>query len=1392
MEAKVVENPAPPDPMDPQNAAYCGGDPIPSIRVDDPGDQYTVKWYVNATGSTMASGSTAGKNGEIFTPSMDATATYYAEVEIDATGCVSINRLGITITRNPASSSPANPIGANYCSGESIPSIRVDDPGNGITVKWYTSLTGSAEASGTISGNNGEIFTPNSDATITYYAELVSDETGCISITRTTVTVTRYPLPAAASNPQGASFCSGDPTPPIRVNDPGTGLTIKWYTTATGNSVATGTTSGLREEIFTPDIKESAIYYAAVVNNTSGCTSANRVAVNLTANTSPSAPVNPIGASYCDGSPVPSIQVNNPGTGYVVNWYSTIVGNIQAAGILSGSNGEVFTPQANQSATYFAEVENETTGCTSNTRTTVSVVKLSAPFPPSNPIGNQYCSDEPIPSIRVNDPGNGLTIVWYTNTSGTTFATGMTTGNNGEIFTPANNSSATYYAAVEDDVTGCINLTRVGVPVVKNTLPPNASNPVGNSYCPGQGLPTINVDNPGDDLEVYWFDSATDGNLAKGTTGGLNGEQFTPDNPGTAVYYAEVIDEITGCISAGRLGVVLSEDPLACKDTEILSFSFKEQKNSTIFDKINHKIELDVRYGTPLTNLIAYFTLPLGATAEVNGMVQESGSTINDFTNDLIYTVISADGVTTQDWTVSVDVALNDSTDILRYSLDEQTGPALIDYINHRIDLEVAFGTDLSDLVASFELSTGAIARVDGVLQQNGITSNDFFDIVRYRIIAADMTTTQDWDVKVTEAPNSETDFISYTIPEQIFPTEIDHQNNIIIIIVSTDTDVTDLVANFTLSDGAVGMIDGVAQESGVTANDFRDMVVYTVISEDGKTSKDWRVTIVVQDILDNEDPVITEGLIPEEYPVGMDSIPSSVMVTDNVRVRRVVFRYKRYQDLEWKENMVRSNGTTYRQYIQESEVGNHGIFYYFKAWDDKNNTDSTGIKSLVLRYTDQNSPEIENLIFGSVAESYQILSLPYDLENNRVENVFEELMPYDIKRWRLFHYDNGITGEYGEGFSRINPGRGYWLIVRNQTSIQVGGERTVRIEDEEGFSTVLQPGWNQVGNPYNFEISWDDVIDFNNNPNLGRIKLYENGILMESDKVPQFRGGFVFLSGVQSAFLNIPPNPGFKIARLDRNGKLAKPNPKDQAGWLLPITISSGNYTNRLYALGMHPESLTGFDVKDEPLLPIPHEISGFDLYFVREGESYDKLNRDIVSPAEFQTWVLELNNYNGAGNIILKWDNKLFANNPYELIMLDETNGRMVDMQASDTYTFYATKIHHFRIFYGTKDRLMKEILPLKLQIGEIYPNPFDNELNIPVSIPDQIGPLQIELSLSDLSGRVVQNRSDIQVNPGYQQISWKLDVPDQFLRGFYFLKILIASEKEKQIIYKKILRY
>ncbi len=279
--------------------------------------------------------------------------------------------------------------------------------------------------------------------------------------------------------------------------------------------------------------------------------------------------------------------------------------------------------------------------------------------------------------------------------------------------------------------------------------------------------------------------------------------------------------------------------------TDFISFSFPQQTQSTI-NTINHTINVVVQYGTSRTNLVATFDLSPGATTRISGTLQTSGVTANNFTNPVTYRVLAQDGTTFQDWTVTVSVAPNFSTDILTYTIPNQLGGTSINNVTHTIEVVMPFGTNRSNLVASFTLSDGALASVGATPQNSGVTANNFNSDVIYTVLAENGTDTQDWTVTVTVAPNSSTSILLYSFEQNSEPSDINDTNHTVDVIVVYGTDVTDLVADFVLSPGATATIGGVTQQTGVTSNDFTDPVTYTVTAQDGITSQDWTVTVTV------------------------------------------------------------------------------------------------------------------------------------------------------------------------------------------------------------------------------------------------------------------------------------------------------------------------------------------------------------------------------------------------------------------------------------------------------------------------------------------------------------------------------------------------------------------
>ncbi|MGC9330792.1 MAG: T9SS type A sorting domain-containing protein [Bacteroidales bacterium] len=108
----------------------------------------------------------------------------------------------------------------------------------------------------------------------------------------------------------------------------------------------------------------------------------------------------------------------------------------------------------------------------------------------------------------------------------------------------------------------------------------------------------------------------------------------------------------------------------------------------------------------------------------------------------------------------------NTGTEILTYSIPEETGPATIDNVNHTIDVEVPFSTNVTSLVATFTLSEGASAEVSGVPQTSGMSFNNFTNPVDYTVTAEDGSTTQVWTVTVSEtsAPPGSDCTIPFTV----------------------------------------------------------------------------------------------------------------------------------------------------------------------------------------------------------------------------------------------------------------------------------------------------------------------------------------------------------------------------------------------------------------------------------------------------------------------------------------------------------------------------------------------------------------------------------------------------------------------------------------------------
>ncbi|MBU2513735.1 DUF5018 domain-containing protein [bacterium] len=187
----------------------------------------------------------------------------------------------------------------------------------------------------------------------------------------------------------------------------------------------------------------------------------------------------------------------------------------------------------------------------------------------------------------------------------------------------------------------------------------------------------------------------------------------------------------------------------------------------------------------------------------------------------------------------------NSSASISRYTFEAVANSVLSTIVTcsinkTNINCTVPHSTNVTAMVATFK-NTGESVTVNSIVQTSGTTVNDFTNPVTYKVIAED-DGTQEYTVTVTVASPSEKSITAFAFKAEANAAQnvdvtgiIDESNRTISLTVPSNTDVTTLVATFTAS-GASVTVNGAAQTSGTTANDFTDTVTYLVTASDGTT----------------------------------------------------------------------------------------------------------------------------------------------------------------------------------------------------------------------------------------------------------------------------------------------------------------------------------------------------------------------------------------------------------------------------------------------------------------------------------------------------------------------------------------------------------------------------
>ncbi|MCS6967229.1 MAG: Ser-Thr-rich GPI-anchored membrane family protein [Cytophagales bacterium] len=535
---------------------------------------------------------------------------------------------------------------------------------------------------------------------------------------------------------------------------------------------------------------------------------------------------------------------------------------------------------------------------------------------------------------------------------------------------------------------------------------------------------------------------------------------------------------------------------------------------------------------------------------------------------------------------------------------------------------------------------------------------------------------------------------------------------------------------------------------------------------------------------IDNIPPVITNTNFPTvlDFSQTIESIAPTITATDNVGIQRVVCSFKGITQPEsaFRQRDAVLTDNVYRAFIASADFDELGVEYFFEVFDRAGNTTRSQRGYTYVRYSSARGISIPDIRFGFTQQDYQIISIPLNLDNKEALAVFEnELGSYDNKRWRLFHYENGQNLEYPEGFRNILLGKGYWLIVREPWSttsntIDTGPGDGARANQQNPFVMNLQQGWNQIGSPYNFNISWNDVRTANNNPSgLGRLRTFSNGSFRDEDVLRRFRGGFVFADRAMSIQIPVLKNRNINSGRTEEPEPVALRNPINSPNWEVPLQVQNGELINQLAGFGMRTDASPNKDDYDEMTLPRFGDY--LEVNFLHPEYFYPKFSKDVVPTASQYIWEFTIETNRIGGKVSIQWDNSYFGQGT-QLFLHDRDADRYVEMNKLNRYVFQSEgPVRRFRIIYGDWNFVQKQMQVERFSL-QVYPNPAHDQVNFDFALPEGLEGATIRLSIINSIGQEVYSES-IQCNPGFHTRTWEQNGVQALPAGVYLCRMQVS---------------
>jgi hypothetical protein len=517
----------------------------------------------------------------------------------------------------------------------------------------------------------------------------------------------------------------------------------------------------------------------------------------------------------------------------------------------------------------------------------------------------------------------------------------------------------------------------------------------------------------------------------------------------------------------------------------------------------------------------------------------------------------------------------------------------------------------------------------------------------------------------------------------------------------------------------------------------------------------------------DSAPPVVTDAS-PASTPANT-AVKLSVTVTDNLSgVADVYVYYKTISSVREGSGALVKTGTSnvYEFTIDASYVTEQGVEYLVQADDVAGNTSDGVWKQVLVSYTDENGLTIPYSA-GTATSNYRIIAVPLELSKKSVNDIFnDDLGAYDKTKYRLFRYNGSATSELSSG-SSIEIGKGYWFIAADAKTIDTGAGTTANTGTDRPFTIDVTKGWNQIGNPYNYDVVWTRVTGSSENSGItfGDLKTFNGTTFAEISTLTKMTGAFLMVQEIGSGKLTIP------VMKDDSRGSVPESenfaHTLDSDSWAVDLALKSGAVVNDFGGFGMHPKAKEQNDRYDDFTLPRFMEYLELNYNKKLFGSNFTK---DIVSTTDQYVWEFEVASNLSDELMELKWDNSFFGNSDRRLVLWDINQQRSIDMTSESQYVFERSLSGSFRILFGNEAFIKAETMPFRPVFHSASPVPSNGNVTLAFSVPESNGQVNTNLCIYNIMGQKVANLLDKSLPGGYHQAVWNIEDGAKPAAGVY----------------------